>query len=316
MCEDQNHTAMMADTGCMNKTPLALRPYRWLRRIFITGIFLMATGVTLAAFGQTIVEKILFAGAESSRRDADRPTELRCEEIVITTEDGARIVGWYFPAPLTTPTGDSNNISDGVKKIPPILFSHGNGGNVRLWSRVATELQSRYPVAVLIYDYRGYGYSEGTPTITGILSDARAARDWLCRRESLRPDDLIYYGRSLGGGVAVRLASETGAAGLVVESSFTSIAAMVRRLAPLLPFPARWLVRTDLDSIENIRHCNCPFLQSHGDADSLIPYAQAEELFAVAPGARKWFVTIPGGGHNTSQTEEFYNRLGELLKSI
>ncbi len=271
-----------------------------MRYLLWSGVFILTLLATVTAFGQTLVEKILFAAAPDSRSHTDSDDAPPHESVTLTTSDGVSIVAWYFENP------NARNI---------ILYSHGNGGNVYHWSARAAELCRRFPVSVLMYDYRGYGQSGGTPTIAGIREDARAARDWLCQRTGRKPNELVYYGRSLGGGVAIDLAAETGAQGLVVESSFASIRDMVRKVVPLLPMPTSWLVRTDLNSLENIQRYDGPLLQSHGDADRLIPFEQASRVFEAAPGRKQW-VTIPNGGHNSPQTEVFFETLGRFLEDI
>lgn len=264
------------------------------------GVFILTLLATVTAFGQTLVERILFAAAASSRSRTDGEDAPAHESVTLTTSDGVLINAWYFGNP------HARNV---------ILYNHGNGGNVYHWSARAADLCRRFPVSVLMYDYRGYGKSGGSPTIAGIRMDARAARDWLCQRTGRKPNELVYYGRSLGGGVAVDLAAETGAQGLVVESSFSSIRDMVRQLTPWLPVSTHWLVRTDLDSLENIQRYDGPLLQSHGDADSLIPLEQASRLFEAAKDPKQ-FVIIPNGNHNSPQTEAFFEALGTFLEKI
>ena len=120
-------------------------------------------------------------------------------------------------------------------------------------------------------------------------------------------------GRSLGGAVAIDLAAKEGARALVVESTFTSAPELADSIAPWLPL--RYLMRTELNSLAKIKSYHGPFLQSHGDEDRLVPYAMGQRLFAAANEPKR-FVTIPHGGHNDPQTEEFYAVLREFLERL
>ena len=124
-----------------------------------------------------------------------QPPGLRCEDVYIQVGDGTRLHGWYCPV-------------DEPRAV--VLYLHGNAGNITyLWPdlRMLTE---RMRVSVLAFDYRGYGRSEGRPTERGLLADARAARNWLADRAGISEDEIVLYGRSLGGGVAVDLAASDG----------------------------------------------------------------------------------------------------------
>ena len=154
-------------------------------------------------------------------------------------------------------------------------------------------LYDRFGLSVMTFDYRGYGRSEGSPDEAGILQDARAARAWLAAREGIPESEIVLMGRSLGGGVMVDLAA-----------------------AETTPWiPAKLLMRNRLDSLAKIGHYRGPLLQSHGDADRLIPYELGQELFAAA-NEPKHFITIPAGDHNDPQTPEYYRALEEFLAAL
>ncbi|MCL2623303.1 MAG: alpha/beta hydrolase [Planctomycetaceae bacterium] len=209
------------------------------------------------------------------------------EDVTLTTSDGVKINAWYLAA-------------DEPKAW--VLFSHGNAGNLSGWGYAAEEMRSRFGVSVLIYDYRGYGKSEGRPSVPGIRNDGRAARDWLCARESLKPDELVYCGRSLGGAVAVDLAAETGAKGLILESTFTSIPDMAKKMLPFVP---QSVIRYKLDSLDKIKNYHGLLLHCHGDADSVIPFQQGTKLFQACPSERKKFVRMEGLDHNDPLPESY-----------
>jgi fermentation-respiration switch protein FrsA (DUF1100 family) len=173
-------------------------------------------------------------------------------------------------------------------------------------------LQKELRVTSLIFDYRGYGRSEGVPTVEGVLQDARAARNLLARRAGVKESALVLMGRSLGGAVVVQLAAEKAPRALILESTFSSLREAASYHYPRLA----WLVPAGkLDSVAKIGRYRGPLLQSHGDADRTIPYSQAVKLFRAATGPRQ-FVRIPGGDHNTPQSAEYYRQLERFIAGL
>ena len=226
------------------------------------------------------------------------PAETIFEDCWFETVDGLRIHGWYLK-------------HDQPKVV--ILFSHGNAGNVTHRAAVAAHLHNRFDASILLFDYRGYGRSEGTPTVEGLVRDARAARDYLVRRERILPTDVVLMGRSLGGAVAVELATDAGARGLVLESTFSSLQKVAESHYPKLL--VNLLVANRLDSQSVIAQFDGPVLISHGNADQTIPIALGRELFDAA-NEPKAFVEIAGGDHNDPQSEEYYDQLERFLAGL
>ena len=167
--------------------------------------------------------------------------------------------------------------------------------------------------ATLILDYRGYGRSEGKPNEAGVLADARAARRWLAHREKIADTDVVLMGESLGGAVAVDLAACDGAAALVLESTFTNLPDVAAYHYPWLP--VRWAMRARFDSAAKIANYHGPLLQSHGDADTIVPLQLGKRLFDAANSPKK-FVLLPGHDHNDSRPPEYYDRLANFLDHI
>ncbi|MCX7394253.1 MAG: alpha/beta hydrolase [Planctomycetales bacterium] len=175
------------------------------------------------------------------------------------------------------------------------LYCHGNVGTVEKWAVLAGRLSKMHRLSILVFDYRGYGRSTGIAHERGILQDAEAARNWLAQENGIQACDVVLIGRSLGGAVAVDLASNGGARGLILESTFSSLPDVAERHAAwLLP---EWNMTQRLNSLQKIKNYSGPLLQSHGDTDYLIPLALAKELFATAPGPKK-FIVVPEGTHN------------------
>jgi uncharacterized protein len=148
-------------------------------------------------------------------------------------------------------------------------------------------------------DYRGYGHSKGAfPSEQSVSEDAATAWNYLTQDRKIPPGNIVIYGHSLGGAIAIALAQkQPQAAGLIVQSSFTSIAAMVDRVAWTRFFPAQLLLTQKFDSLKRAKSLAMPVLYIHGTADELVPAAMSESLFAATPGPKQ-LLLIPGGGHS------------------
>jgi fermentation-respiration switch protein FrsA (DUF1100 family) len=220
------------------------------------------------------------------------------EDAWFEAPDGVRLHGWFAAAP---------------RPRAVILYAHGNGGNVTSLRPALRFFPELLQASILVFDYRGYGRSEGAPSEKGILADARAARRWLARRAGVAEKDIVLLGRSLGGGVAVDLAAREGARGLILENTFTSVPDVAVSHAGGLP--VGWLFSTRLDSLARIRDYHGPLLQTHGDDDRVVPFALGEKLFAAA-NEPKQFVRVPGGGHNDPPSHDYLRALDRFLGSL
>ena len=209
------------------------------------------------------------------------PTQwgLPYEEVAFTTEDEVRLHGWYIPHPDATKT---------------VLFLHGNGGNISHRGE-SLAIFHRLGLNTLIIDYRGYGRSEGEPSEQGLYRDARAAWDYLILQRGLKPEQIIIFGRSLGGAVATELASQVEPAALILESTFSSARDMARHLFPLLSHVV--LLRYKFNSEQRIRQLKSPLYMAHSPDDEIIPYSLGRQLYAAAP-SPKQFLEMRGG-HNS-----------------
>ena len=231
----------------------------------------------------------------------DRNWDLAGREFLdawFTAEDGTQLHGWYSPHPNPRAVA---------------LFCHGNAGNLTHRLRTLRILRDRHDLAVLIFDYRGYGRSEGSPSEIGLIQDAKAACQWLSNHTNIEETDITLLGRSLGGGVAVQLAADDGARGLVLASTFTSLPDVGAEHAPLLV--PKLVMRNRFNSINRIPEYDGPFLMSHGDADELIPVEQGRQLFEAAPGPKR-FIRIPDAGHNDPQPESYREAFDQFLTEL
>lgn len=225
-----------------------------------------------------VVESMIF---HPVRGVAITPEQLGIEgeEVFIETEDGVKIHGFYLPAP-------------GAKRA--LLFLHGNAGNASHRLPNAADLV-RLECNVLLLDYRGYGLSEGRATEAGVYADARAGLRHLIEQRSFPENRIIVFGRSLGGAVAVDLVQERELAGVILESTFSSIADVVSN-GP----GGAWLgalAGQRFESASKIGRVRAPLLHFHGDRDEVIRYELGRRLFEEAP-EPKTFETIHGAGHN------------------
>jgi fermentation-respiration switch protein FrsA (DUF1100 family) len=227
---------------------------------------------------QPILNRFLFfptASIEQEPADAG----LTARELSVPTGDGERLHAWFVEA-------------SGARRAS-VLLCHGNGGNVG--DRVEhARLLVDAGFDVLLFDYRGYAQSTGTPSEDGTYRDALAARQALLDQAGVNPGRIVYLGESLGGAVALWLALEHPPAGLVLQSAFTSVRDVAAFHYRLLP---RVLVPDAFPSLRRIERLQCPLLVVHGEADEVVPASHGERLYAVAP-EPKSLRTVPGVGHN------------------
>lgn len=225
---------------------------------------------------------------------------LAFQDLNMLTEDRVKLHGWFVPSTHARTT---------------LLIFHGNAGNIshRLpWIEILHDL----PAHVLIVDYRGYGKSEGTPFEEGLYLDAWAAYAWWARERATLGEKLVLIGESLGGAVAIDLATRTMPAGLIVQSTFTSAREMARTVFPLGFLQP--LARVRYDSASKILQVKCPKLVIHGTADEIVPLRMGEDIFRLASDP-KWFYPVQGASHNDLVWEagpEYSVRLRSFLDAI
>jgi fermentation-respiration switch protein FrsA (DUF1100 family) len=177
-------------------------------------------------------------------------------------------------------------------------------------TEVLEQLHNIVGASVLMFDYRGYGRSEGQPNEKGILADARAARAWLAKREGIAEKDIVLMGESLGGGVAVDLAAADDARALVLVSTYNRMPDVAAYHYPI--FPVRLLMRTQLDSERKIPNYHGPLLQFHGRADSIIPFPLGQKLFDAASEPKE-LVISDHHDHNDTVPTSFYRKMKEFF---
>jgi fermentation-respiration switch protein FrsA (DUF1100 family) len=203
------------------------------------------------------------------------------QEISFVTADGLTLGGWFVPAAGET--------------AGAVLVFNGNAGNRSFRAPLAAALSDR-GLAVLLFDYRGYGGNPGRPSEQGLLADGRAARAYLESREDVDPERVAFFGESLGAAVALAVAVEQPPAALILRSPFSSLAAIGHVHYPLLP--VKLLLSDRYPSIERVDKLDCPLLVVAGESDDIVPISQSRQLYEGAPAGRKRFLSLPGAGHN------------------
>lgn len=205
------------------------------------------------------------------------------EDLTLRSADGVRLSAWYVPNPA-------------ARRV--LMFFHGNTRNIsHCMDSVA--LFQRLGFSAFLFDYRGYGLSEGHPAEAGTYLDAQAAWEYLLRERGLAPDDIVVLGRSLGAAIASWLVARHTPRALVMESTFTSLPAVAADRHPWLP--ARMLTRYRYPVDEHLRDIRCPVLIVHSRADEIVPFHHAQRLFEIAPGPKE-LLEIRGMHYNGYRT--------------
>ncbi len=171
-----------------------------------------------------------------------------------------------------------------------LIFCHGNGGNISHRLELI-DIYYKAGLNVFIFDYRGYGKSEGKPSEKGTYKDANAVWEFLTHKKGFKPENIIVLGRSLGGGVATYIAFKNNPKALILDSTFTSIPDMAKKVLPL--FPAGLFPIYQYNNIKRIKIIKCPVLILHSLDDKLIPFKMGQELFENAS-EPKMFIELKG----------------------
>jgi fermentation-respiration switch protein FrsA (DUF1100 family) len=237
--------------------------------------------------------RLIFFPSKLSRDHSFR-TDVPNEEVFLQTADNEQINGLFFP-------GSSEKV---------ILYFHGNAGSLEGWQHVYDQFQDLH-LNVFMIDYRGYGKSTGSISEQGLNTDGRAAYDYLITR-GFGANDIIVYGRSLGSGIAVQLASTAAVGALILEAPYVSMKKLAWEKMPLL-LPG-FYIRYRFDNLKRINKIKAPLLVIHGEADSTIPYSHGKKLFDTFNGQKK-MISIPGAGHNDLDTfAEFRSAIAAFLR--
>lgn len=261
---------------------------------------LLATVLSLLLWGCPLEERFIFF-PETRIELTPRELGLAFEDVYFAASDGVRLNGWFVPFPGARAT---------------LLWFHGNAGNISHRLENIQLLHDKVNLHIFIFDYRGFGRSEGRPSESGTYLDAVAALRHLRSRDDMDPRALVLFGRSVGAAVAAEIATREDCAAVILESPFASIRAMARVAFPLLPIGR--LLRTRYDVVDKVRRIRVPLLVIHGDRDEVIPYAQGRQVFEAAPGPKE-FYAIPGAHHNDTYLvggDDYFAALKSFIERV
>ena len=250
-------------------------------RLLTIALVALAAGILLVVLAIRTVENrlIFFPPRYPDGFLPQSASDVEVEDVWLHTADGVKINAFYHSHP-------------GSKQV--LLWFHGNAENIGYGLGQMKTLAS-LGLNILAVDYRGYGRSEGHPSEAGVYRDADAAYEYLLHERHFPPEGIIIYGHSLGGAVAINLASRRPCGALIVQSSFTTVRDMARQMfaVPLIAYAAS----SRFDSLDRIRRVSAPVLIVHGTQDDVVPFAMGEQLFAAAR-QPKHFFAVEGAGHN------------------
>jgi fermentation-respiration switch protein FrsA (DUF1100 family) len=245
--------------------------------------------------GQVLENSLLFHPASHTESWQSPPAWLEVQDVWLQSREGHRIHAWWFPRP---------------EAPGAILFCHGNAGNLSHRSHMVAALMQSLGESVLIFDYPGYGRSDGRPNETGCYAAADAAYDWLTQANGIPGERILLFGESLGGGVATDLASRCPHHALVLVKTYASIPDMARQ--HWFTWASSGLVQNRFDSLAKISRCSGPVYIAHGDKDRLIPLSQAKKLYEAATEPKRFFL-LRGSDHNDPIPPELFDSLEEFL---
>lgn len=239
---------------------------------------------------------VYFPEAVQQIRNTPQAIGLDYTSVNIATSDDETLHGWWVSAPDAKGT---------------VLFFHGNAGNISHRLDYLTMFK-RLGYNTLLFDYRGYGQSSGTPSESGTYLDAQAAWRYLVETQRIAPAQIVLFGESLGGAVAAWLAAREKPGMLVLASTFTSVPDLAAEIYPFLP--VRWINRFQYNTLESLHSVTCPVFIAHSPQDEIIPFEHSQQLLQAAP-EPKQFLTLEGG-HNTGfifMQPKWIKSLGEFM---
>jgi uncharacterized protein len=255
-----------------------------MRSMLLTSFFL-ACGLAANGHCQDLasLEKMLLFFPAAELLGTPAKIGLKFDEVSLQTADQVKLHAWWVPR---------------EHAIATLILSHGNAGNIS-YRLDKVKIFHDLGLNVLLYDYRGYGKSEGAPSEEGLYADVQAAYDFVAKEKKIPSREIIAYGESLGGAIAAHLASKNEVGAMILDSSFSSLQDMARKHYPLLA----GLVQSHFDTFTDTKAVKSPVLVLHSSGDEIAPYAQGKRLFEAAK-EPKQFVELRGDHNNAYLTSK------------
>lgn len=287
------------------KAKIWTKQYWQIEAVKMTALWLLLSPLVAMPFYTHI---IFFPDKTDYSKDVAAPlaqlrqeNKVTAEDVYFKTTDGQRLHGMYFAYP-------------GTKKV--VLVCHGNAGNIAHRVVLAQALIVS-KVNVLLFDYQGYGSSEGSPSIKGIVSDSVAAYDYLHKERHVDPTNLVVYGESIGSGAAAQLAQQRPVGGIIIQSGFSSLVSAGKDHIFFLNFyPDSWFPE-NLDNVAAFQKPHAPLLIIHGKEDHVLAFHNAEKLYAGACEPKR-LVAVDKLGHSVERSDmkEFSEPITKFLQTL
>jgi uncharacterized protein len=270
--------------------PLSRTPLRWLRKLALVAVF---TYILVVVIMCLLENQLVFRGQTAAEYWENPGPSI--EEVTFPIADGVMIHAWHLPQPGSSET---------------LLVCHGNGGNLSYRGPALLRFREHLNRSLLIFDYPGYGKSSGKPTESSCYESAEAALKWLAEVKHVPNKNVILYGESMGGGVAVEMAKRHDYRALVLMKTFTNLPSVAQRMYRWLP--VKWLMRTQFDNLAKIGDLHRPVFISSADHDTLVPFEMGKQLYEAAREPKEFFPLI-GEDHNDRVPDEFLSSLRRFL---
>ncbi|VTR97615.1 alpha/beta hydrolase [Tuwongella immobilis] len=271
---------------------------RWKKRMLIfIGLFVLGyLGIVIMLL--SLENRLVFVVTPASEAWEPKPSE-QLQDVWIAMPDGGQIHAWWNPPP--------------AGKRETLLICHGNSGNVSFRGQTMLRFGQELQRGVLLFDYPGYGQSPGEPNEANCYDSATAAFDWLVTQQGIPAEAVTLYGESLGGGVAVEVATRRAHHALVLMKTFTNLPDAAKARYPFVP--THWLMRNRFDSLAKIPTLHQPVLVVGATDDRIVPFRLSERLFAAA-NEPKQLIPLPGDDHNDPLPPDFLPKLRAFLDAI
>ena len=254
----------------------------------------LVVGCVAFVFGLRWFESLITFHPERLSAQESKSPPQGAEIVWFNSADGTRLNGWFFKSQSSPATAT-------------IVFFHGNGGNISNVGWLGQRF-AKHGFNILVFDYRGYGASDGVAADeSGLYVDGDAAVAFVTKEKGIRPEQIVLYGHSLGTTVAADVASRGKYGAVVLESGLSSASSVATSALPWLPTWLHFLGKNRFDSARKLASVRSPILIAHGDPDETIPTAEGRRLFASANEPKKLLI-VPGAGHVVFATGEQYLR--------